>query len=393
MTMPDAQFDHNSGEFIENPFPVYERLRAEDPVHYSANYGGYYILTRYKDVREALLNWRGFSSGVPGTTSIPTSVRRDFPEIPLEVDPPEHATYRKIVSGFFTRKAIDDLEPGIRAVAEDLVRPMVAAGGGDLVQDFALPLVSRSLALFLKVPMDDTVRWIRWAKDIFHGRITDRASADAAGRDMLAYVDDIVARRRADPGDDLFSELATATYQGRPLTTEELRGFGILFLNAGQETTVSGIGNSLWYLAENPEDRRRLRAEPALMASAIEEFLRFMSPVQLLGRTTAGATELHGCVIPDRATVAIGYGSANRDPAVFPEPDRCVLDRRPNPHLAFGAGPHACIGAHLARTEMRVALDVVLRVAADYRIEPDAQAEFTPHGDLRGFWKLPVRFG
>ena len=386
----DTHFDHNSREFIEDPYPIYSRLRAEDPVHFSESYGGYFVLTRYEDVRSALLNWKLFSSAKPGVTSIPMSVKRDFPEIPLEVDPPEHTVYRRLISHLFTRNAIAQLEPGIRRIAGELLDPLCKAHGGDVVQDFALPFVSRVLALFLQVPEADSVRWVEWANAIFHGRLTDRERADRASRDMIAYVADLAESRRRSPGNDLFSVLATATYQGRLLTTDELRGFGVLLLNAGQETTVNGIGNSLWYLAENTDDRRRLREEPGLLPRAIEEFLRFMSPIQLLGRTTSADTTLHGCPVPTDSTVAVCYASANRDKEVFDAADECRVDRRPNPHLAFGAGPHSCLGAHLARAEMLIAIEEMLARMPDYQINTSAKIEFTPHGDLRGFWKLPV---
>ena len=393
MNTTTSNFDHNSTGFIENPYPIYQRLREDDPVHYSENYGGYYVLTRYEDVRSALLNWQLFSSGQPGVTTIPSSIKRDFQEIPLEIDPPEHTPYRKIISPFFTRNAIRELEPGFRKIARELLEPIKENGGGDIVQDFALPYVSRVLAHFLNVPQEDTVRWIQWANAIFHGRLTDRSVADQASDDMVSYVDAVFEeRRRAPLENDLFSKLATHHHKGELLTTEELRGYGVLLLNAGQETTVNGIGNSVWYMAENPDDRTRLVQNPDLLENAIEEFLRFMSPIQLLGRTTTAETTLHGCPMPKGSTVAVSYAAANHDPARFETPEKCVIDRSPNPHIAFGAGPHTCVGAHLARTEVRVALEEILSLMPEYRLDPENGMEYTPHGDLRGFWKLAVRF-
>jgi cytochrome P450 len=388
----DTQFDHNAPAFIADPYPTYAKLRAEDPVHYSDRYGGYYVLTRYEDVRSALLNWPLFSSGKPGVTSIPTSVQREFFEIPLEVDPPEHTPYRQLVSRFFTRNAIAAIEPGIREIAVDLLEPMIEANGGDVVQEFALPFVSRVLALFLGVPQEESLRWVGWSKDIFHGRLTDRARADRASREMIEFVDELVERRRRSPGDDLFSALATVTHQGRKLTREELHGYGVLILNAGQETTVNGIGGSFGYLAEHPDDRARLRADAGLLPGAVEELLRFISPIQLLGRTTTRDSTMHGCPMPADSTVAMCYASANRDRGIFADPDEVRIDRRPNPHLAFGAGPHTCLGAHLARAEIRIVLEEALARIPSFRIDPEGDVEFTPHGDLRGFWKLPLMF-
>lgn len=386
-----AEFDHNDSGFIADPYPIYADLRERDPVHFSQNYGGYYVLTRYDDVRNALLNWTLFSSAHPGVTSIPASVKRDFQEIPLEVDPPEHGPYRQLISGFFTRNAIRELEPGFRDIATELLGAIAANGRGDIVQDFALPFVSRVLAYFLRVPQEDAKQWVRWAQAIFHGRLSDREMADQASAEMIAYVDDVVAQRRRDPQDDLFSVLATTQYNGKPLDTDQLHGYGVLLLNAGQETSVNGIGNSVWYLAEHTDDRRRLIDDPGLLPGAVEEFLRFMAPIQLLGRTTTGESTLHGRTIPAESTVAMCYAAANHDPRRFADADKCVIDRSPNPHIAFGAGPHACLGAHLARAEMRVAIEVLLELMPDYRLDPEGSLEYTPHGDLRGFWKLPVR--
>lgn len=386
-----SQFDHNSPEFIANPYPVYSELREKDPVHFTEAYDGYYVLTRYEDVRNALLDWQLFSSARPGVTSIPASVKRDFQEIPLEFDPPEHTPYRKLISRFFTRNAVRELEPGFRNIARDLLHPMAEAGGGDFVQDFALPYVSRVLAYFLRVPEGESERWLQWAHAIFHGRLTDRAAADRASEEMIAYVDSLAEQRRHAPGDDLFSVLAMAQLNGRKLTDDELHGYGVLMLNAGQETSVNGIGNSLWYLAEHPDDRERLMREPRLLDDAIEEFLRLMSPIQLLGRTTTAQTTLHGRQVPAESTVAMCYAAANRDPERFTDADQCVIDRRPNPHLAFGSGPHTCLGAHLARAEIRVALEEIFQAMPGYRLDPDGTIEYTPHGDLRGFWKLPMR--
>lgn len=389
--MTTSQFDHNAPDFIADPYPVYAALREHDPVHFSENYGGYYILTQYEDVRNALLNWQLFSSARPGVTSIPASVKRDFQEIPLEVDPPEHHPYRQLISRFFTRNAIGELERGIRDIARELLGAIAVKAQGDIVQDFALPYVSRVLAYFLQVPQNDSKQWVQWAQAIFHGRLTDRNKADQASAEMIAYIDALVEQRRREPKDDLFSVLAATQFNGKPITSAELHGYGVLLLNAGQETTVNGIGNSAWYLAEHTADRKRLIDDPGLLPDAVEEFLRFMSPIQLLGRTTTAGTTLHGRSIPADSTVAMGYAAANHDTRRFTAADKCVIDRRPNPHLAFGAGPHTCLGAHLARAEMRIALEEMFALMPDYRLDPDGAVEYTPHGDLRGFWKLPIR--
>jgi cytochrome P450 len=389
----DSSFDHNAAAFVENPYPAYAEMREHHPALHSDRYGGYWVLTRYADVRRGLLDWETFSSSVPGTTSIPTSVRREFPEIPLEVDPPEHTRYRAIVTPWFARARVEKLEPEVRRITTELIDQFIDDSQCDLVQQLALPLVARVLAVFLGMPEAEAEQWMLWVKDIFHGRVEEPARADRASRELIGYLQDLVDQRRRQPGDDFFSMLVRARFDGRPLTDLEIRGYSVVTMTAGQETTVNGIGNSLWYLSEHPGDKARLLADPRLLRHAIEEFLRFMSPIQLLGRNATRDVTLHGRTIASGDVVAMCYGAANRDGTVFDQADRCIIDRHPNRHLAFGTGPHACLGAHLARLELRVAVEEMLRRAPGYQVAGPAQRRMAPHGDLRGFWSLPARLG
>lgn len=389
----DPEFDHNDPEFIRDPHAVYFQLHRSQPVVHSERYGGYWLLTRYRDVRNALLDWQTFSSGTPGVTSIPSSVRRDFPEIPLEVDPPEHAKYRDIETPWFSRASVGKLEADVRRIANELIDDFIGDGRVDVVQQFAVPFVSRVLTVFLRLPEEDAADLVAWVSAIFHGRISNREGADRASAALIGYIDETISNRRRYPTDDYFTMLTQATIDGRPLNDLEIRGYGVVTMTAGQETTVNGIGSSLWYLAEHPADKARLMAEPALIPTAIEEFLRFMSPIQLLGRSTVQRVLVGDTEIPSGETVAMCYGAANVDDEIFERPAECIIDRHPNPHIAFGTGPHSCIGAHLARLEMRVAIEEVFRRMSDYRLEDPSTPEYTPHGDLRGFWALPVVFG
>jgi cytochrome P450 len=386
-----SSFDHNDPDFVADPYHTYAEMREQRPALHSDRYGGYWVLSRYADVRQGLLDWETFSSGVPGTTSIPTSVRRDFPEIPLEVDPPEHTRYRAIVAPWFSRTAVDKLEPEVRRITTELIDGFIDEEECDLVQQLALPLVARVLAVFLRMPESESEQWMNWVQDIFHGRVEEPARADRASRELIQYLQQVVDERRRQPKDDFFGLLVQARFDGRPLTDLEIRGYTVVTMTAGQETTVNGIGNSLWYLSEHPEDRARLVAEPRLIPQATEEFLRFMSPIQLLGRNATHSVTLHGETIHKGDLVAMCYGAANRDESVFEDADRCVIDRHPNRHLAFGTGPHACLGAHLARLELRVAVEEMLRRAPAYRVADPERLRMAPHGDLRGFWSLPTR--
>jgi cytochrome P450 len=381
--------DHNDAGFIRDPYPIYEALRRDEPVHHSAAYGGYYLITRYGDVRRVLADWETFSSGEPGVTSIPMSVKRDFPEIPLEVDPPEHRQYRMLITPWFSRSRVNKLEQRIHAITGELLDAKEGQTRIDFVQDLAVPLVGRALAVFLNVPDEESRPWPEWMSDIFHGRLADRRRADAAGRKLIEYVDGKIAAAKESPGDDFFSLLATSRYEGRSLTDKEMRGYGVLTMTAGQETTVNGIGNSIWYLGCHQADRDRLRSDPAQIPAAIEELLRYQSPIQLLGRSTTRDAMVNGTLIPRGSTVAVCYGAANRDEAVFKSADECRIGREHNRHVAFGFGPHTCIGMHLGRLEIRIALTEVLRRMPDYELDTSG-IEMTPHGDLRGPWRLPA---
>jgi cytochrome P450 len=317
------------------------------------------------------------------------SVKRDFPEIPLEVDPPEQRRYRALITPWFSRSRVDQLEEQVRTITRELLDAKAGETQIDFVQDLAVPLVGRGLAVFLNVPDEESRPWPGWLSDIFHGRMANRQRADEAGRKLIDYVDRKIAAAKERPGDDFFSMLATSDYKGRSLTDKEMRGFGVLTMTAGQETTVNGIGNSIWYLGSHPDQRDRLRRQPSLIPHAVEEILRFLSPIQLLGRSTTRDVTVSGTPIPQGSTVAVCYGAANRDETAFESPDECRLGRQHNNHIAFGYGPHTCIGAPLARLEMRVALAEVLRRVPDYELDTE-RIEMTPHGDLRGPWRLPA---
>lgn len=385
-----TEFDHHDQEFIDDPFHIYEEMREKCPVARTEAYGGFWLLSRYSEVRMALRDWETFTSSVPGVTTIPVSFTRDFPEIPLELDPPLHTKYRQLVSPVFSRSRMDAMEPVVDRVVTDLLDGLEPTGEADLVQEFAIPLTLTVLAEFMGLPHEDKSQWGEWVAQIFKGRIDDRVAADAAAARFMEYVDELIAERRRAPREDLFSMLISSEVEGQHLTDEEIRGFGMLLLVAGHETTASALGNSMLYLADKPGDRRVLVDSPQMIPAAVEELLRYLSPVQILGRNAACDVDLVGQHITKGDVVAISFGSANRDASAFEEADKVRLDRRPNPHLAFGSGPHTCLGAHLARLELRVALTKLLQRFPDYAVTERAAVQRRPHGDIWGVWNLPV---
>ena len=394
MSTPSArEFDHYDPEFIKDPYLVYDHLRTTCPVAHTSKQGGFWILSRYADVRAALQDWQTFSSATPGTIAIPNYHARDYPVLPIEADPPAHGKYRSLTRDVFAREAVDQLEDAVRDIADTLIDRFAAKGHCDLVHDYALPLVSHALAKFLNLPVDDAERWVHWAREIFEGRMGDPARTSRATAEMAAYVDELMALRVAEPRDDVFSLLTRARIDGAALSPMELRGYGMLLLTAGREATVDGINNALWFLAEHATERDWLAQrldDAAAVRTAVEEFLRNMSPIQLLGRISTRDTTLHGVTIPEGESLGVLYGAANRDEAEFPQASSCVLDRRRNPHLAFGVGVHTCLGAHLARLDLRVAIKQLLRRIPDFSLA--AEPLWAHNGDTRGFRSLQIRF-
>ena len=389
----EVEFDHHTQQFVDDPYSVYAHLHQQCAVAHTESYDGFWLLSQYADVRGALMDWETFSSGEPGTLAIPSTLREDkAPLLPLESDPPAHTHYRSAVIRMFARKEVDAIEAEVRKLANKIIDRFIAAGECDLVADYAEPLFSYTLAIFLKLPLEDTKLWAAWANAIFAGRVKDPEGALRARRKLAAYAEGLLEERRQNPRDDIFTAILDLRIDDKPLTQDEIRGFALEILLAGREATIDGLCNSLWYLAERPEARQRLIDEPKLMRLAVEEFLRYMSPIQLLGRKATRDVTIHGQDIHEGESVAMMYGAGNRDETQFENAGQCILDRSPNPHLAFGAGPHSCIGAHLARLGMRVGIGEFLARIPDFQLSEAQSPQRKLNGDARGFIHLPITF-
>lgn len=353
-TLRDDPFDP---ALHEDPYPLYARLREESPVHHEPDLD-LWVLTRFADVWDAVHDPSTFSSKDatslqdPRTSDLDAdaldaagvdvdAVRRGMSEVApmmLMLDPPRHDQLRDLVKRAFTPRCIADLEPRIRRLSADLLDEVIPTGQIDLVADFAGVIPAVVIAELLGAPTADRHEFRQWASDLV--AVDDLNSTDLAVEAMTAfaslwhYFSDIVQQRRAAPGDDLVSALLVAEIDGKRLERNELLGFCILLLLAGTETTSNLIANAAVLLADHGDLRRRLSADREAMPAAIEEFLRFDSPVQALGRRTTRAVDLHGVTVPSGAQVALIFGSANRDPREFAEPERLDIDRRTERHLA-----------------------------------------------------------
>jgi cytochrome P450 len=380
--------DIHEPNFVLDPYPTYEHLRAECPVVHSEHYGGFWLLTRYEDVRSAALDWQTYTSSVAGVTAIPIITPRTEPMLPIELDPPRHSRYRALMSPVFAKQRIAVMQPRIEAIAGRLVDRLLAQGGGDLVADYAAPLTVETLAEFTNLPKADAPRWVAWIQRMFD--VTQPEDSARASAEMGSYIDELIAERRRTPGDDFISLLMESTVERQQLTDKEIHSFCTVVFGAGFETTADAISVSLYYLAEHPDDQRRLAAQPELVPTALEEFLRYVSPVQIFGRNAAHDVEVHGRTIGQGDVMALAFGSANHDPTLFPEPERCILDRAPNRHLTFGAGVHLCLGAPVARMEMEVTLQEFAGRVPSFKLAPGEGITWKKRGDRRGLARLPV---
>lgn len=390
--LSDGDFDHHDPAFIADPWPTYRHLRRECPVRHSSRYGGFWLVTRYDDVVAAAADWQTFTSAVPGTLLIPSGMQRNFPFLPLEYDPPEHTLYRQLVTPVFAPRRVNQLAGAIRALADELLAPLLDAGGGDLSVDLSAPLTSGALALFIGLPDEDKHLWVELVRRSFEGSVRDPADAVRAGAEFRDYIDGLIAARRADPADDLISLLLDSEVEGVRLTDDQIRGFTMLVLVAGHETTASTVSYALWHLAQHPAGLEYLRVDSSRLPAAVEEFIRLSSPVSIFARNAATDTEFRGQQIAEGEIVGLSFSSANRDEHHFADAETCRLDRRPNRHLAFGSGVHICLGAQMARREVTIVLQALLDSRVTLALDETSGVQWKGRGDALSLAHLPVRF-
>jgi cytochrome P450 len=383
--------------FYEDPFPTYHALRRWDPVHRAPD--GSYFLTRYDDVVAVYQDHHRFSSDKQ------VEFAPKFGDSPLYEhhttsvvfrDPPDHTRIRRLFAPAFTPKALAALEPRVVRLVDALLDRAAAGGGFDVVDDFAAALPIALIGDMLGVPAGERGPLRGWSLAILSALEpapgTERVDAgNRAVEEFKEYLRRLIAERRRRPSTDpgeILSALLAAEDTGDRLTEVELLHQCIFLLNAGHETTTNLIANAVVSLLEHPAEHARLRAEPGLLPSAVEEFLRYQSPNQLGNRRVLADAEVSGVTLPAGTLVTLGIGAANRDPAQFPDPDRLDLGRAPNRHLAFITGIHACAGMWLARMEGRVAIGRL--VARFERMRAAGKAVRAPRGRFRVVSAFPV---
>lgn len=376
-------------EVMADPYPVYRDLRDHAPAYWSPEASSW-VFSRYEDVSAALADPARYSSA---SGIFPTPPGVDMTELFLPMlimsDPPRHTQLRHLVSKAFTPRRIAGLEAHIQTLVDDLLDQTPEAGPWDFVSGFAGPLPAIVIADMLGVPREDRDRFRTWSTTLIQSNPTRGefgAGLDAAAA-LYDYFAAFLAERRAHPQDDLMTALVQAEVDGEHLPEEELLGFCLLLLVAGHETTTNLLSNSAVIIAQHPESQRQLVDNPNLVPAAVEELLRFDSPVQGLARTLTRQTTLHEQTMEAGDTVLLLFGSANRDDHAFPDADHFDIHRAPERQIAFGRGIHFCLGASLARLEARIALMALLTRHRDWDVDLDSSIRLRS-GPIRGFASL-----
>ena len=385
-----TDFDHTDAAWVGDPFPIWDDLRARCPVARSDRYGGVWLPTRHADVSAIAYDTDHFSSrGVVVAEVKPQAEAPVGGAPPITSDPPFHAFARRLLLPAFAPRPIQALEPVTRQLCRDLLDRIGDADECDAAVDYAQDIPPAVIARMLGLPPEDDDLFRGFIHDVLESITDDEEAVMGKEEGLDSYLDRHIADHVEHPRDDLISYLLDVEIEGTRLSPEHVRGTVLLLLIAGIDTTWSAIGAALWHLASHADDRRRLAAEPELMGQAVEELLRAYAPVTM-ARIVAEDTELGGRRMSAGDWVLLPFPAANRDPEVFEDPERVVLDRAVNRHAAFGLGIHRCLGSNLARMELTVALEEWMARFPDFELaDPDGVTWSA--GQVRGPRRLPLR--
>lgn len=394
-----TDYDIFAPNYINDPYRIWAGLRTTCPIAHTDRWGGSWLPTRYEDVTAIARDIDSFPSGngiavmpppsslAPGAGGQPALLPYGVP--PISSDPPLHTWTRRLILPWMSPQKTLSYEGMTRDLCNRLIDSFIATGSADAAADYAQQIPVRVIAHILGVPESMSDTFTGWVRDILEFAY-DQERRVRGMTGVINFFQDALANRRTSPGDDLISELLHTEIDGAPIEDTVILGMSSLLLIAGVDTTWSSIGSSLWHLATHPEHRKRLVAEPDLMPTAIEEFLRAYSPVTM-ARRLGEDVEYKGCPMKAGERVLMNFPGANRDPEVFENPDEIVLDRAINRHVAFGAGIHRCAGSNLARMELRVAIETWLERIPEFEVSDPAGVTWAG-GQVRGPRTIPVRF-
>jgi cytochrome P450 len=386
-------------EYRADPYPLYDWVRENDPVHRAPD--GNWVLVRYADASFVLRDprfsnnpsWLGPEAMAQGSTS---PIRVAGSRVMMFLDPPDHTRLRSLVSKAFTPKVVEGLRPRIQTLVDEALDAVAEQGEMDVLADLGYPLPTIVICELLGVPVEDRELFKDWSADasrLLDGHLPPDVETRglAATMQLAQYFTDLVQKRKADPRDDLLSAMIAAEEGGQRLTHEELLTTSTLLLLAGFETTMNLVGNGVLMLLQHPAELDRLRADPTLDRPAVEELLRFEGPVHVTARIATTDVEVGGQLIRKGEQAAVVLAAANRDPDQFPDPNRLDVGRADNRHLAFAAGAHYCLGAALARIEARAAIATLVRRFPDLALVT-TEPQWRDHFVIRGLKELRVRF-
>ena len=391
-----TDYDIFDPAYIKDPFPVWDEIRQGCPVAHTERWSGSWMPTKYKDLFAIAQDIQHFSSrevlvAPPGEPrdDLP---EEDVPEVlrdydagapPITSDPPVHTWARRLLLPPFSIRSIAKYEPETRELCASLVEGFAGTGRADAAVDYAQQIPSRVIASMLGIPKEEAGMFTEWVRNFLELGLTNTDLQGEAARNIFGYLWQRIQEHKEKPDeDDLINYLLAATVNGEPVPEPHILGTCFLTLVAGIDTTWSSIGSAFWHLAQHPEDRARLVAEPALLPTAVEELLRAYSPVTM-ARVVTEDYQYNGCKMSEGDKVLMNFPAANRDPEVFTDPDKVIIDRAVNPHIAFGVGIHRCAGSNLARMEMKVSIQEWLKRIPDFRLE-DPGAVTWAGGQVRG---------
>jgi cytochrome P450 len=385
------EVDLISAAAVACPQPVYQQLVAKCPFARQTLLGNA-VLSRYEDVLFALRHPEIFSSEMEMHMALGT----ERPMIPQQIDPPAQTKYRKILDPRFSKKRMQEIEPAVRRHANELIDSFYARGECEFDRDFAIPLPATAFLSLMGLPQSELGRFLRIKDMIIRPQtLLENPTLEAgtalrkqAGREIYEFFGDVIELRKREPGSDMISYLLETEIDGQRLTREEILDVSFLLILAGLDTVTATLGCNIAYLAANPAQRRRIVQEPSTIPAAVEELLRWETPVMAVPRVLKQEIEMHGVKIAKGEMVTLLIGASNVDGAQFEDPERVDFDRERNKHLAFGGGPHRCLGSHLARMELEVALEVWHQRIPDYRVKPGETPRYSP--GIREVQYLPI---
>jgi cytochrome P450 len=389
-----TDYDIFDSRYVGNPFPIWDEMREQCPIAHSDRWGGSWNPTRYDDVTAIARDIEHFVSG-KGISVVPPVVTEGAAPIlahgvpPISADPPLHTWTRRLILPMMAPRRVEEYEGMTRALCRRLLDGFSDKGQADAAADYAQQIPVRVIAHMLGVPPEMSDTFTGWVRDVLEFAYDEerRRSGIIA---VVEFFRNHIAQLRADPQDDFVSDLIRQEVDGEPIEDDIILGMCALLLIAGIDTTWSAIGSSLWHLATHLDDRQRLVDDPALIPTAVEEFLRAYSPVTM-ARIVETDVEVGGCPMKAGDRVLMNFPAANRDPEAFDDPDQVIIDRQHNRHVAFGAGIHRCAGSNLARMELRVAIEEWLARIPEFQVADPDQVTWAG-GQVRGPRNVPVVF-